>query len=115
MGNNNYRTGIERKNRIEFGDRIFARLSMGGKTIVEFMISRVADMSELLGELRHLTHGKRGLAKLYIRNQSRGWSLERPLMLYAPTMPNAFFGSYRMTHEETPAPARHMPFPWETH
>ncbi|MBD5355626.1 MAG: hypothetical protein HDR88_01270 [Bacteroides sp.] len=71
------------RNKIEFGDTIFARLTMGGRTVVEFMINRVADMTELLGELRDVTRGLRGLATLYIRNKSRGWSQQRPLMLIA--------------------------------
>ncbi len=69
-----------------FGDKLFARLIMGGKTILEFMVNKVNDLSELLGELRRHCRGKRGLAKLYLRNMSRGWSLERPLMLYPDEM-----------------------------
>lgn len=105
------------RKKIEFGDRIFARLIMNGKTVVEFMISTVRDMTELIGELRHVAMGKHGLAKLYIRNQSKGWSQERHLMLYAPD-----YG----TAAQTPAsdlfgyatqaqPQRTMYFPWETH
>lgn len=74
---------MKRMNKIEYGDKIFARLTMGQRTIVEFMINRVADMTELLAELRRSTAGIRGLATLHIRNQSKGWSAERPLMLYA--------------------------------
>lgn len=66
-----------------FGDKLFARLMMGGKTILEFMVNKVNDLSELIGELRRYCRGTRGLAKLYLRNMSRGWSLERPLMLYS--------------------------------
>ena len=32
-----------------FGDKIFARLILRGKTIVEFMANRVNDLTELLG------------------------------------------------------------------
>jgi hypothetical protein len=52
------------------------------------MISRVSDFSELLGELRRQTRGCRGLARLYVRNVSRGWSMERPLMLYRDAFPS---------------------------
>lgn len=65
-----------------FGDKIFARLILRGKTIVEFMANRVNDLTELLGELRRKCRGASGLARLYLRNMSRGWSLERPMMLY---------------------------------
>ena len=67
---------------MEYGDRIFARLTMGRRTVVEFMVNRVGDMGELVGELRRIVAGVRGLATLYVRNQSRGWSEERPVMLY---------------------------------
>lgn len=105
------------RNKIEFGDRIFARLTMGGKTVFEFMINRVSDMTELLGELRHMTSGLRGLAKLYIRNQSRGWSQERPLMLYSNDLPrrNSLFSTSSMAPAMVAQPARHMQFPWEVH
>lgn len=65
-----------------FGDRLFARLVMHGKTILEFMMNSINDLTELWGELRRKCRGICGLAKLYLRNASRGWSLERPLMIY---------------------------------
>lgn len=67
---------------ISLGDRIFARLVLRGKTLVEFMINSVGDFTELLVVLRRHCRGTRGLARLYLRNMSRGWSLERPMMLY---------------------------------
>lgn len=71
--------------KIEYGDRIFARLTMGQRTIFEFVADRVADLSELLAQLRFLTRGIRGLATLHLRNQTKGWCAQRPLMLYAHT------------------------------
>lgn len=68
---------------IAFGDKLFARVMMRGKTILEFMADHVNDLSELYGELRSKCRGMRGLVKLYIRNMSRGWSIERPLMFYS--------------------------------
>lgn len=73
--------------KIEYGDKIFARLTIGQRIITEFMINRVADLSELIAEMRYVTRGIRGLATLHIRNQSKGWSAERPLMLYTPRIP----------------------------
>lgn len=75
--------------KMAYGDRIYARLSMRGKQIVEFMIEKVSDMTELIGELRAYARKYRGLCKLYVRNMSRGWSIERPLMLYAERYPSA--------------------------
>lgn len=103
-----------RNKKIEYGDRIFARLTMGRRTVVEFMINRVADMTELIGELRHLTYGMRGLATVYIRNQSRGWSLERPLMLYSNSASGMLKSAASNYEVAEPAPRR-MLFPWETH
>ena len=65
-----------------YGDRLFARLVMHGRTVVELTVNSVNDLSELWGELRRHCRGIRGLAKLYLRNASRGWSMERPMMLY---------------------------------
>ncbi len=66
---------------IRIGDRIFARLTMGGRTIVEFMVNRVGDMGELFRELRRAVPGVRGLAKLYVRNQSQGWAFEKAVLM----------------------------------
>ncbi len=101
---------------ISYGDRLYVRLVMGGRTVVEFMISRVNDYSELLGELRRQTRGCRGWARLYVRNVSRGWSMERPLMLYR----DAFSPQPAMSRP-TPAVrasagrAVQMAFPWDVH
>lgn len=91
---------------IKYGDRLFARLVLHGNTIVEFMINRVNDLTELIGELRYSTRGLRGLAQLYIRNFSRGWSMERPLMLYPD-----LHGS----REKSRVSNERMLCPWETH
>jgi len=111
------------RRRMEYGDRIFARLSMHGHTLVEFMVNRVSDMTELIGEIRKATVGKRGLATLSVRNQSKGWSMERPFMLYAPSAPsNPLFSpapsaSSLFASQSNPlfTPTTGMSFPWETH
>ena len=79
MGSNCMTIDTERE--IMMGDRVFARLVMGGRTIVEFMMNRIGSIDDLFVELRQMTRGLRGLAKLIIRNQSRGWGMERKLML----------------------------------
>lgn len=71
---------------IRYGDRIFVRLTRvqyGVKTLAEFTLSEVNDLSEIYGELRHYTRGESGLTRLYIRNVTRGWSMEQPFRLYA--------------------------------
>lgn len=106
---------------ISFGDKLFARLMIGGRTVVEFMISSVNDLTELLGELRRRSRGVKGLAKLYLRNMSRGWSCERPLMLYPSsfdTRTAAGTQTVAATRAATPEayfrnPTRQLSFPWE--
>ena len=71
--------------RISYGDKIFVRLERtqyGRCTLAEFTLTDVNDMSEIYGELRRYTRGKRGLTQLYVRNVSRGWSMQQPFMLY---------------------------------
>lgn len=102
------------------GDHVYARLTMGGKTIVEFMMNTVSSMTDLIAELRRKVAGLKGLGMLTIRNQSRGWGEQRPLMLYSGgesalrsfgiigEAPSPFSGLQRPVE-------RHMAFPWETH
>ncbi len=103
------------KHPICYGDRLFARLVMHGRTIVEFMVNSVNDLSELWGELRRQCRGIRGLARLYLRNASRGWSMEKPLMLY----PDRYNQKTGMTSRCEVIPAvfrkevRQLSFPWE--
>lgn len=74
--------------RIQFGDKIFIRLEqarLGTRTLAEFTLTDVNDLSEIYGELRLRTRAYRGLARLYVRNISRGWSFQQPFMLYGDT------------------------------
>lgn len=101
---------------IKYGDRIFARVVMHGRTIVEFMIASVNDLTELFGELRRHARGVRGLASLYVRNVSRGWSFERPLMLYNDSFSNSYgYSASAVTSGSPRSEERKMLFPWETH
>lgn len=85
---------------------------MQGRVIVEFTTTLVADMTELLGELRRRRAGTWGLTRLYVRNMSRGWADERPLMLYSNT--NRGRGGI-FSSAASPSTGSHMPFPWEMH
>lgn len=103
--------------RISYGDKIFARLVLGGKTICEFVMAQIHDFTELLGILRKQAKGVRGLARLYVRNASQGWSVERPMMLYLEGGRQSRMGSLAGGGSLTvsAAPERRMLFPWETH
>lgn len=72
---------------ITFGDRIYVRLSSNGSKITEFVVDCVSDMTELIGRIRSFSTKFNGLANLLIRNMTRGWIIERPLMLYSAIFP----------------------------
>ena len=55
---------------ITLGDKMFARLILRGKTVLEFMITSVRDLTELYTLLHSKCRGLRGLAKLFLRNMS---------------------------------------------
>lgn len=115
------------RNPIRYGDRLFARLLRHGRMIMEFVINEVSDFTELMGELRKKAKGLKGLVQLQLRNYSRGWSMEQPLMLYSSSSrpsPRAayssapqsqLFNDYFSSSSEAPKPERRMLFPWETH
>ena len=68
------------------GDKVFARIIVNGSSVIEFIADRIQDMSQLLSLVRNRTRCKcSGLAKLYVRNMSRGWSVERPIYIYPDT------------------------------
>lgn len=75
----------KRENKIGYGDKIFARLTQGGKVLVEFVAERFDDIKEVMRELRRLSAQCRGISRLYIRNMTQGWSIEETLMLYPGT------------------------------
>lgn len=99
---------------LAYGDRIFARILINGKDIMEFVLDKVSDMSQIIGTLRHHARKYRGLAKIYIRNITRGWSMERPLMLY----PDGYIDAQGRRHltgvsnNGGSAPHIQLPFDW---
>lgn len=104
---------------ISRGDRIYARLSMHGRTITEFMINTASSMTDVLSEIRYHCRKLRGLCTLFIRNHSRGWSEERPLMLYTgiTATPASAAQAYSASASGlfSSRPASRMQMPWETH
>lgn len=78
--------------RICYGDRIFVRvvdLQRGWSEVANFLLTDVADLSEVYGELRHRTMGRKGLVRVTIRNASRGWTFDQTIKLYGRVMPSA--------------------------
>lgn len=70
------------EHRITGTDRIHARLTLRDEVVVEFTRDNFGSLSSLLGALRAVVPHLAGLARLSIRNMTRGWTMERPLMLY---------------------------------
>lgn len=87
---------MKRKKCFRPGDRIYTRVMLQGRQVAEFVFDCIAGMSELICALRYRTRQFRGLAQVYIRNVSSGWSMEQPLMLYP--------GRYAAATDATAAP-----------
>ncbi|MCM1005372.1 MAG: hypothetical protein NC402_03645 [Prevotella sp.] len=71
-----------RGHEISYTDKVYARLTLAGRVVAEFTRDRISDFSSLLLLLRAMTPSRKGLARLTVRNMTRGWRLERPMMLY---------------------------------
>lgn len=87
---------------MQYGDKIFIRLEVPYGKGMNFSTEQVSDMTEVLGVVRERTRGMVGLYKLVIRNATEGWSLERPLRLYAPRFAPRGFGNV-CVHEPGPS------------
>ena len=109
---------MNRKNKtIAFGDKIFARVTRNGQTIFNFVSEKVANMAQLISELRFAIKDVHGLVMIHIRNYNKGWGEERPLMLYAPRVRNyaSIEQKGHLAGKEKETPTRQMYFPWEIH
>ena len=71
---------------MRIGDELHVRLRFADGNEMSFFCRRANDMTELVGEVRQAARQKRGLVKMSV-NASRGWTLEKPLMLYGEHMP----------------------------
>lgn len=108
---------MNRNKTISFGDKIFATVTMNGRTVYNFVSEQVANMADLISQLRRAMKNIHGLVMLRIRNYHQGWGEERPLMLYAPKISNYGYAENTLNAVETkPVSKRqHMLFPWEVH
>lgn len=106
-----------RSKSITFGDKIFARVTRNGQTIYNYVSEKVANMSQLISEIRMAIKDIQGLVMIHIRNYHQGWGEERPLMLYSEKIRN--YETFAKAHPsgimEVKRPEREMLFPWETH
>ena len=105
---------MNKRKSISFGDKIFARVSKNGRTIFNFVSEKVANMADLISQLRISMRDVQGLVMIHIRNYNQGWGEERPLMLYAKKTPENYGKIYTIPQERE-TQQRRMLFPWETH
>ena len=102
--------------KISLGDRIFVRVSMMSGETLEFVLTTVCGISEVIGEVRRRARHLCGLATLWIRNISWGWATQRPLRLYGSKWnPDAPDGQRRYSLTSTVAAPVRLTGPWDTH
>lgn len=96
---------------MKYGDRIFVRLEFpyGYGQGISFCSEMLADMTEVIGEIRRRTRHLRGLCRMCVRNATEGWSIERPLKLYDSE--SRFAAAQAPVSFATPR----MQMPWEAH
>ena len=68
---------MERNRTITIGDKIFARVSRNGRTILDFVSENVANMADLVDQLKRAMTTERGIMMIHIRNYNQGWGEER--------------------------------------
>lgn len=82
-------------------DRIYATLTIAGRIVVRLDEAGYASLAYLYNRLRDLAGEVAGLARLSVRNMSRGWTMQRPMLL-KPAKKEA-------------APVPTQPMPWQVH
>ena len=65
-----------------YGDRLYVSLRFADGSGMKIYTDRASDMTELIGEVRLASWNRRGLVRMCVRNATRGWIVEKPLMLY---------------------------------
>lgn len=69
--------------KITLGDRIFARVTKNGSTILDIMTEQVSTIGELIMLLKSRLTDIQGLVMIHIRNYHEGWGEEKALLLRA--------------------------------
>ena len=89
---------MNRNNTFTYGDVLHITLRMRNYIVARFVLDTAADYSELIGAVRFRMRHLHGLARMQVRNVTRGWCTERPIMLYKPLNP------FACATAEAPAP-----------
>lgn len=101
---------------IIYGDRIFARvINPHGKSICELTLEQVSDLTEVFGEVRQALRSFRGLVRLIVRNYTRGWSKDQPMMFYGDFPRPRLTTEPRESYGDSANSSSRMLKPWETH
>lgn len=67
--------------RMDETDCMHARLVLGGRVVAEFTRRGFEALTFVLDALRHDAGPVSGLACLSVRNMTKGWTLQRPMLL----------------------------------
>lgn len=95
--------GRSTSHRISLNDRIYVKLMLNGVTLLETVRDNIADYTSLLAVLREAGNKYKGLARMFVRNISRGWSIQKPLLLASAQ------------YDESAIRPGYYPAPWQTH
>lgn len=69
------------KGKIELGDDVYATLTVAGETVVELKDAEATGVDDVMRKLRRLARHCSGVAKVYIRNRTRGWAMQIPMLI----------------------------------
>lgn len=73
--------------RIEKGDELYATLTVAGSTMVELKKVEASSIEEIMRKLRKTASRYTGLAKVHIRNRTRGWAIQKAMFASNPLQP----------------------------
>ena len=75
------------RNKVNFGDKIYAVLTIDGETVVKFSDNCFGSLRDVISAVFRAAGRFVGVARLLIRNQSEGWNVSMPLASNAGTQP----------------------------
>lgn len=75
------------RNKVNFGDKIYAVLTIDGETVVKFSDNCFGSLRDVISAVFMAAGRFVGVARLLIRNQSEGWNVSMPLASNAGTQP----------------------------
>ncbi len=75
------------RNKVNFGDKIYAVLTIDGETVVKFSDNCFGSLRDVISAVFRAAGRFVGVARLLIRNQSEGWNVSMPLASNACAQP----------------------------